>query len=248
LCRSTTWTATSGTLRQSAHEAAPGATLTERLRDVFAPAGLLHFGQGKWYPGESLPRWAFTCYWRNDGVSLWRDPALLAAPDRPPGPKGAKDDDARLLAEAIAERLGLDSGHVIAAYEDPLAYLHKERQLRVNVDPEHNTLDDPEERERLRRVFSRGLGRPVGFVLPLARGTGKDGPAWQSGLWMLRGNTSFSFPATPGRLPVAARITAGRTGRRRPGGGLSTPCERGRRSRFRRDRPGFPPATCSGRR
>jgi uncharacterized protein (DUF2126 family)/transglutaminase-like putative cysteine protease len=175
-------------------------SLLGRLRDSFAPGSLLHFGQGKWYPGESLPRWAFTCYWRDDGVPLWRDTALVGDPDRD---DGFGTDDARVFAEALAERLGVERTRVIAAYEDPLAYVHKERQLPVGVDPETNNLDDPEERERLRRVFSRGLGTATGFVLPLARVPGKDGPAWQSGLWMLRGRHLF---LVPGDSPVGFRL------------------------------------------
>ncbi len=176
------------------------STLITRMRDLVAAGGLLHFGQGKWYPGESLPRWAFTCYWREDGVPLWRDPSLVADPDRPGGWEQA---DAERFADALADRLEVGAEYVIAAYEDPLAYVHKERQLPLNVDPEQNTLDDPEERERLRRVFSRGLGNPVGFVLPLARGWGGDGPVWQSGLWLLRARHLF---LVPGDSPVGLRL------------------------------------------
>jgi uncharacterized protein (DUF2126 family)/transglutaminase-like putative cysteine protease len=177
-----------------------GSELLTRLRDTFGAGGLLHFGQGKWYPGESLPRWAYTCYWRTDGVPLWRDASLVGDPDRN---DGFGTDEARDFAEALAERLHVGAQHVITAYEDPLAYIHKERQLPVNVDPEVNDLDDPEERERLRRVFSRGLGTPTGFVLPLVRAAGKDGPAWQSGLWMLRARHLF---LVPGDSPVGLRL------------------------------------------
>ncbi|HUR32504.1 MAG TPA: transglutaminase family protein [Vicinamibacterales bacterium] len=174
--------------------------LVRRLRERYAPGGLLHFGQGKWYPGEPLPRWAFTCYWRTDGAPLWNDPALLGDPAQP---GSAGEAEAEIFADALADRLTVGKSFVIAAYEDPLAYIHQEHQLPVNVDPEHNTLDDPQERERLRRVFSRGLGRPSGFVLPLVRAAGKDGPTWQSGLWMLRAQHLFLIP---GDSPVGFRL------------------------------------------
>jgi transglutaminase-like putative cysteine protease len=43
------------------------AQLLWRLKAHFGANGFVHFGQGKWYPGEQLPRWALGCYWRADG-------------------------------------------------------------------------------------------------------------------------------------------------------------------------------------
>src|SRR5262249_46446013 len=174
--------------------------LLKRLRSAFAPGGFLHFGQGKWYPGESLPRWAFACYWRTDGHPLWHNTEWIADPDQD---YGFGVVDAQHFAEELSRRLSIGPDYVIAAYEDPLAYIHKERQLPVNTDPKDSKLDDPEERERLRRVFSRGLGQPTGFVLPLQRSWGVNGPEWQTGLWMLRARHLF---LTPGDSPVGFRL------------------------------------------
>ncbi len=179
--------------------------LMARLRNRFAPGGLLHFGQGKWYPGESLPRWAFTCYWRTDGVALWNDTRWVADPERDYGFTPAH---AQQFAEAFARRLAVDPEAVIAAYEDPYEYIHKEGLLPVNVDPLDNKLDDVEERERVRRAFSRGIDTPVGFVLPIHRvnfkdSAGKDGRMWQTGLWMLRARRIFLIP---GDSPAGLRL------------------------------------------
>ena len=78
--------------------------LLSRLREKFAPGGLLNFGQGKWYPGESLPRWAYACYWRTDGLPLWRDPHWLADPERN---YGYGMDHAQRFAGELTRRLGI---------------------------------------------------------------------------------------------------------------------------------------------
>ncbi len=173
-----------------------------RLYQRFAPGGLMHYGQGKWYPGEQLPRWALSCYWRKDGVPMWRDAGLFARDDAVStfGPA-----DAQRFSETLANRLGIDAGYVNAAFEDPVHYLQRERQLPINVDPVDNRLEDPAERERVRKVFERGLESPTGYVLPLQRGIGKDGPQWQTGLWMLRGQHIFLMPGDSAlglRLPL----------------------------------------------
>jgi uncharacterized protein (DUF2126 family)/transglutaminase-like putative cysteine protease len=182
------------------HKQALATELLFRLRDRFSHGGLLHFGQGKWYPGEQLPRWAYTCYWRSDGRPLWHDQTLIGQPSRD---YGYKDADARAFAEALTRRLAIGPEYLVTAYEDPVTFVIRERDLPVNVTPKENKLDDPEERERLRRVFDRGLGQPVGYVLPIQRGRGKNGPEWQSGLWMLRAQHLF---LVPGDSPVGFRL------------------------------------------
>jgi uncharacterized protein (DUF2126 family) len=174
--------------------------LLDRLRKRFAPGGLLHYGQGKWYPGEPLPRWALTCYWRADGVPLWQDRTLLAQ-DQLGNDFGPLET--RHFAETLAQRLGLDPEYVVPAFEDPFYYLQKERQLPVNVDPADSRLSDAGERERLRRVFDRGLETPTGFVLPVQSIAGLNGPEWQTGLWMLRDQQLFLMP---GDSPVGLRL------------------------------------------
>src|SRR5919108_288005 len=89
------------------------AALVRRLRDRFAPSSLLHFGQGKWYPGEPPPRWAFALYWRRDGVPLWREAALIA--EEVPAPH-ATIDKAQRLAHGLAGRLGAERHQVIPAH------------------------------------------------------------------------------------------------------------------------------------
>lgn len=174
--------------------------LIDRLRRRFAPGGLLHYGEGKWYPGEPLPRWALTCYWRADGLPLWHDRALLA---RDGDARGFGALDAQRFTETLARRLGLDPDYVNQAFEDPMYYLQRERLLPINVDPVENQLEDPQERERIRRVFEHGLNKPVGMVLPLERAPGKNGPRWQTGLWMLRGQRLM---LVPGDSPLGLRL------------------------------------------
>jgi uncharacterized protein (DUF2126 family)/transglutaminase-like putative cysteine protease len=171
-------------------------TLVRRLRKRFAPGGLLHFGQGKWYPGESLPRWALGCWWRRDGVPIWQNDCLVADESVD---YGHGEAEAHRFMTALIDTLGVDATHIVPAYEDVWHYLWKERRLPVNVDPLKSELNDEEERARLARVFEHGLDRVVGYALPLRRVAN----GWTSGQWFFRTEHMFLIP---GDSPIGYRL------------------------------------------
>lgn len=175
--------------------------LIRRLRDRFAPGGFLHYGQGKWYPGETLPRWTFSLYWRTDGHPIWSDPGLIADEG---AQTGATTDDAQHLLEQIADDLALDAECILPAFEDPAQWLVKESNLPDNVTPANSKLKDPEERHRLATVFNRGLTNPSGFVLPVQSWQAKaSGRKWRTEKWRLRRGHMF---LVPGDSPVGYRL------------------------------------------
>ncbi|MDE2563626.1 MAG: transglutaminase family protein [Sphingomonadales bacterium] len=189
--------------------------LIRRLRERFASGALLHHGQGKWYPGESLPRWGFSLYWRKDGKPLWSNPDLIAGD--PHGDPEARTEEAATLGDEDAARfltetaanLGLESQFVHPVYEDTEKWIEREGELPVNVTPDDPKIDDPEERARIVRTFGRGLSKPVGFVLPIQRWQAQPakGPRWKSEQWTVRRGKLYAVPGDSAlgyRLPLGA--------------------------------------------
>ena len=174
--------------------------LIRRLRDRFAPGGLLHYGQGKWYPGEPVPRWAFALYWRRDGVPIWRDESLVA---REAAASQASIADARRFAEGVAARTGLMAEFAQPAYEDPVDRMLKLGLIPHNIDPSDPKGDDPHERARILKLFDDHRGEPKGFVLPLQRWTAQAKPGWLSEIWRTRRGNLF---LAPGDSPLGLRL------------------------------------------
>ncbi len=174
--------------------------LIKRLRERFGPGGLLHHGMGKWYPGESLPRWALGCYWRQDGVPVWLDDSLMADETVNYGHGSA---EARCFGLALATVLGVDPRWLKPGHEDVFHYLWKEKRLPVNVDPLKSNLKNAEERLRLARLFEQGLDEVVGFALPLQRAEMRGKPRWQSGPWFVRDDAMYLIP---GDSPMGLRL------------------------------------------
>jgi uncharacterized protein (DUF2126 family)/transglutaminase-like putative cysteine protease len=178
--------------------------LVRRLRERFGKGGLLHYGQGKWYPGEQLPRWAYAIYWRTDGQPLWDNVGLIdrEAPEEP----ATIEDAARFSAE-LCENLGLPRHSAMPAYEDAGHFALVEQKLPIGVEAKDNRLEDPQERARLVSVFDRGVSRASAYVLPIQVWQTQDrGRRWVTERWGFRRGRLY---LAPGDSPVGYRLPLG---------------------------------------
>ncbi len=182
------------TKRRLAHD------LLRRLRARFGAGGVLHFGQGKWYPGEQLPRWAMTNYWRKDGEPIWHDDSLLADSEKD---YGHTADDARRFGKLLAKALGVNPEHVIDGFEDAMYYMWRERRLPADVSVRDSKIESIEERERIARIFETGLTSAVGVSLPLRHMWWQSQSKWMSSHWRFRADDMFLLP---GDSPMGYRL------------------------------------------
>ena len=175
--------------------------LLARLQARYAPGGLVHHGQGKWYPGEPLPRWALGLFWRNDGHPIWRgvDASQMTSELTP--------DSALAFTRRLARRLGVDPQHICPAREDPLAQIRTEADLPENVVLEDVLLDGTTSRSTLARAMAGGLSRVIGYVLPIRRPFDRtEGEGWLSEAWVFRRGGLFLVPGDSAigmRLPLS---------------------------------------------
>ncbi|MCW5624892.1 MAG: transglutaminase family protein, partial [Burkholderiales bacterium] len=182
------------------HKRVLAGELLERLKTHFATGGLLYHGQGKWYPGEPLPRWALGVLWRTDRKPLWRHPALLAGDAE--GRSGRAE--ARAFTQTLTALLGLHADFAIPAYEDVWPAVQDERQAAVNVDPLQHDVKDPAVRSKLARLLDEELGEIEGWVVPLKAEAGAAGERrWTSSPWPLRRKHLFLLP---GDSPMGYRL------------------------------------------
>lgn len=184
-------------------------TLLDDLKESLAPGGVYQQGQGEWFSGENLPRWSLSCYYRADGIPLWRNPALMVAASTS-GEDGhsfntgsCKLKDAETLGQILAKNLGLSTDKLIPAYEDPLYRLWSSPEGTIT--PPAETLNDPEQRRRFAAQLSEQQQEPAGYVLPL-RWDGVQ-HTWTTSSWQFRRNALYLMPGNSPlgyRLPLAS--------------------------------------------
>ena len=170
--------------------------LARRLLQTNTNGGLLHHAQGKWYPGEPLPRWQTTVFWRKDKKPVWENPELLADMNKsyPYDTTNAKE-----FISTLALILGISDENVIPAFEDPIYYIMKEAELPIDIDPLKYDLKDPLERKTIAQKLSQGLNNEVGYVLPISFGSSK----WITSKWEFRRNNLF---LSAGNSPIGFRL------------------------------------------
>lgn len=184
------------TKADGAHKRERADVLSHKLLSSFGKGGMLHYAQGKWYPGEPLPRWQTSIIWRKDGKPIWSNPALFTAMHET---HTYTNEDAKHFLEKLALTLGVSPENMMEAYEDPLYYIIKESELPLDIDPMTASLDDSLERQSIAAVLSRGLKTPVGYVLALGFGQNR----WMTSRWELR--RGYLFLAA-GNSPLGLRL------------------------------------------
>jgi uncharacterized protein (DUF2126 family)/transglutaminase-like putative cysteine protease len=171
--------------------------LVRRLQARFAQGGVLHFGQGKWYPGEPLPRWALNVYWRVDGVPVWHNPHWIAEQSSHISPEALKN-----FADVLCQHLGINPAYLIPTYEDPWLAIDEEIRLPANIDPQQADLNNMTVRQSLARQLRTGLNAVVGYVLPLKAVTESE-TVWHSSRWPLKHEHLYLLP---GDSPLGLRL------------------------------------------
>ena len=169
-----------------------------RLRERFGPRGMIHYGQGKWYPGEPLPRWQYGLFWRKDGYPIWKNIRLIAHEKIE---KKYTAADAEIFIKELAKHLAVGEDNVSAAYEDVFYFLWTEGKLPANMDPFKANLKDAIERRTLAQLLNVGLDRPAGYTLPLK--WNYDNSRWQSCKWIMKRGYVFLIP---GNSPIGLRL------------------------------------------
>ncbi|MES1216274.1 MAG: transglutaminase family protein [Bacteroidota bacterium] len=169
-----------------------------RLREKFGPKGMIHYGQGKWYPGEPLPRWQYGLFWRKDGYPMWKNVNLIAHEKTW---KVFTHEDAERFTKELAKHLAVSIENVTPAYEDAFYFLWSEGKLPVNINPLKTNLKEPIERRTLTQLLDKGLDKPAGFVLPLKWNHWNN--KWKSCRWILNREQLF---LVPGNSPIGLRL------------------------------------------
>jgi len=171
--------------------------LALRLKKRFAHGGLLHFGQGKWYPGELFPRWQYALYWRKDGLPIWKNDDLVAKE----GETKFTFHAAESFAIELTKYLGIDPKNLMPTYEDPIYWALEEGKLPLNLDPLAVDLKDSIQRHTLAKLLEKGLNNPSGFVLPVK--WEHEAARWTSCVWKFRRQQCFLIP---GNSPIGLRL------------------------------------------
>ncbi|MEH6620536.1 transglutaminase family protein [Maribacter arcticus] len=178
------------------HKRKLASKLSLRLMDVFGKGGVLHHAQGKWYPGEPLPRWLIGVHWRKDGNPIWRDPKLLASfAENYKLPVNITET----FLKTLSKFLGTDDDSVAPAYEDAFYFLWEEGKLPIDVDPKKYNKNDTHLRRKLGDILEQGIGKAVGHIFPLVKKSGK----WITNPWEFRGKHLL---LTPGNSSIGLRL------------------------------------------